>query len=94
MVEKGFSVDNHSDSSVTFVRSGEELDGASCGMIVILSLAGLIPGILYAIYLTTRRMRTTLVVLPEGDRIRPVISGNDEGGCSILEDWLGVAGRS
>lgn len=88
MLGRGFSIENRSDTHVTFVRNGEEMDGGTCLVIAVLMLAGLLPGILYAIYLNTRQLHTTLTASIIDGELRLAASGNDKGGRSTLESWI------
>lgn len=92
MLGKGFYLDNRSETHATFARSGEEIDGASCLIIVVLLLLGILPGILYAIYINTRRVHATLTARLVDGEVKVTISGNDKGGCSALNTWTAQQG--
>ena len=88
MLAKGYLLDSRSDTHVTFVKNDEKMDVASWVLLLVLLVSGILPGILYAIYLNTRRVHTTLTVVPDEGDVRLMASGNDRKGKSILEDWI------
>jgi len=88
MLGRGFSVVNRSDSHVTFFKSGSEMNGATCLVSVLLLFMGIIPGILYAIYLNTRKAHVTLSVVEVGGETKLYANGNDRSGESTLQKWI------